>query len=336
MSDSASSRLVRPLIATGAVAAGTYAGLSAARWWHRRTLSPPNMISPALDWDSRTLETDDGRSHCYVRPGSGPPMVFLHSFNAVGSSFEMKPIAEHYAATTTRPLYAVDWLGFGRSDRPDCTYTPSLYADQLYQVLTDLVDAPADLVGLSLGCEYAAWMGLQAAPQVRRLALISPTGLTSPRGPSAMSRLALALAGPTGLFDFAFYQLTRRSSLRSYYERQVFLHAEDVPDDLLDYAETTAHAQGAPHAPRHFVEGRLSLHNVAGDVYSRLYRPTLFLTPSTPGPTVQSFDLLPTLLDQNTHHLSHKTTPGGLMPQWDTPTPLFEALDAFLLPETNR
>ncbi len=333
MSNSSSSRFTRTLLTSGAVAVGTYVGLAAARWWQRRALPAPSTIPPALDWDPQTLETERGRSHCYVRPGSGPPIVFLHSFNAAASSFEMKPLAEHYADTTDRPLYAVDWLGFGRSDRPDGPYTPALYADQLYQVLTDLVGAPADLVGLSLGCEYAAWMGLQAAPRVRRLALISPTGLTTPRGPSEAGQLELALTGPTALFELAFYLLTRRSSLRSYYERQVFLDAADVPEALLDYAEITAHAKGAHHAPRHFVEGALYLDNVAGNTYGRLYRPTLLLTPSTPGPTVQSFDLLPTLLDQNAHHLSHKTLPGGLMPQWDAAPSLFDALDPFLAPD---
>lgn len=332
MSDS-SSRLARSLLTTGAAAAGAYAGLAAARWWAQRTLPPPSSIPPALDWETRTLETPLGRSHCYVRPGSGPPLVLLHSFNAAASSFEMKPIAEHYAATTDRPLFAVDWLGFGRSSRPGTAYTPAHYAHQLYQVLTELADAPADLIGLSLGCEYAAWMGLQAAPQVRRLALISPTGLTTPRGPSLAGRFALALAGPTGLFELAFYQLTRRASLRRYYERQVFLDADRVPDALLDYAETMTQVKGAAHAPRRFVDGSLYLDEVVSTIYGRLYRPTLLLTPSRPGPTVQSFDQLPALLDQNPRALSHETVPGGLMPHWETPAPLFVALDAFLDPE---
>lgn len=318
------------LLATGAAAGGAYAGLAAARWWKRRTLPPPSMMPPALDWETRTLETEIGRSHCYVRPGSGTPIVLLHSFNAVASTFEMKPIADHYAETTDRPLYAIDWLGFGRSARPNCTYAPSHYGEQLYHVLTDWTDAPADLIGLSLGCEYAAWMGLQAAPQVRRLALLSPTGLSAPRGPSRMGRLALSMAGPTGLFELAFYRLTRRPTLRTYYEEQVFLDAEAVSDALLDYAEATAQVNGAPYAPRRFVDGSLYLDNVSHEIYGRLYRPTLLLTPSMPGPTVQSFDLLPSLMDQNDRNLSHETVPGGLMPQWETPAPLFVALDDFL------
>ena len=324
------SALTRALLTTGGVAAGTYAGLAAARWWHRRTLPHPSTLPPALSWRTRTLETSHGRSHCYVRPGEGRPIVLLHSFNAVASTFEMKPAAEHLAETTNRPLYAVDWLGFGRSDRPAIDYSPSTYTDQLYQVLTDLVEAPADLVALSLGCEYAAWMALQAAPQVRRLALLSPTGLTAARGPSGPGRIALDLAGRTGAFELFFYRLTRRPSLQQYYGRQVFADPTAIPDVLLDYAESTAHTQGASHAPRHFVQGDLYLDDVADEIYGRLYRPTLLITPEKPGPTIQSFDLLSRLLDRNPRDITHHTVPGGLMPQWEAPDALWSVLDNFL------
>jgi pimeloyl-ACP methyl ester carboxylesterase len=330
-SSDSSFRSPRTLVAAGASLAGLYLGTAAARWWRRRTLPPPAALPPALDWDTRTVETAHGRSHCYVRPGTGPPVVLLHSLNAVASSFEMAPIAEHLAATTDRPLVAVDWLGFGRSDRPALDYTPAVYGDQLYRVLDDLLEGPADLVALSLGCEYAAWMGLQAAPRVRRLVLLSPTGLTDARGPSRAGRLALALSGPTGLFELFFARLTRPSSLRDFYERQVFLAPDAVPDALVEYAATTARAKGGHYAPRHFVQGDLYLPNVDTEIYGRLYRPTLLLTPNTPGPTVQSFDRLPAVLDQNSRDLSHRRLPGGLMPHWDHPDACFEALDDFLL-----
>ena len=321
----------RTALKIGAGTAGAYAGLAAARWWHQRKLPPPVALPPALDWTSRALETEYGRVHAYVRPGTGPPIVLLHSFNAVASTFEMKPIAEHLSTSTDRPLYAVDWLGFGRSDRPALDYRPDLYAHQLYQVLTDgLPDAPADLVALSLGCEYAAWMGLQAAPQVRRLVLVSPTGLTMPRGPSRPGRLALSLAGRTGAFELFYYRLTRRASLRDFYARQVFLDEADVPEALVDYAQVSAHAKGAHHAPRRFVDGSLYVDDVGEEIYGRLYRPTLLLTPETPGPTIPSFDLLPAVLDQNARNLTHRTLPGGLMPHWDAPNTCFEAIHNFL------
>ena len=314
----------------GALLGGAYAGLSALRSRLRRDRRPPLSLPPALDWSTGVLESPWGAVHYYERPGRGVPVVLLHSFNAAASSYEMKPIADHLAETTDRPLYAVDWLGFGRSARNPVSYRPALYRHQLLHLLTDVVDAPADLVGLSLGCEYAAQAGLYAAPHVRRLALLSPTGLSATRGPSLLGRLGLSLAGRTGAFELLFYRLTRPASLRDYYERQVFLDADAVPLDLIDYAHTTAHARGAHHAPRRFVDGSLFLDNVADEVYARLYRPTLLLTPKQPGPTIQQFDRLPHLLNRNSTFLRHTTVPGGLMPHWEAPAPCLDVLDSFL------
>lgn len=326
MSASSSSR--RTALALGTAAAGTYAGLKAACWWQQRQRPPSAVLPPAYDWASRTIETRAGRTHCYVRPGTGPPVVLLHSINATASSAEMKPLAEHLAAATDRPLYALDWIGFGRSARPDLRYTPNVFAQQLYDVL-DSLGAPATLVALSLGCEYAAWVGLRAAPRVRRLVLISPTGLTAPRRLTGAKRLALRAAAQSGVFELLFYRLTRRASLRTFYERQVFPDAP-VPEALVDFAATTAQAKGAHHAPRYFLEGSLFVEQVADNVYSRLYRPTLLLTPTRPGPTIQSFDRLPAVLDANPRALTHRTLPGGLMPHWDQPAPTFAALDSVL------
>ena len=328
MSDSSSP--TRTAVLTGAVLAGAYAGLSAATWAYRNTLPSPLSLPPALDLESRPVETPAGRAQLYVRPGTGPPVLLLHSFNAVASSREMRPIAEHLATTTGRPVYALDWLGFGRSDRGPLTYSPALYRRQLYHVLDKVLPAPADIVALSLGGEYAAQMGLQAAPLVRRLVLIAPTGLSDDRGPSTPGRLGLALADGTGTFEVLYHRLTRRASLRSYYARQIFLDPDAIPDALLDYAEQTAQIRGAYRAPLRFVDGSLFVENVATDVYARLYRPTLLLTPERPEATVQSFERLPALLTHNDRHLAHEPLPGGLLPHWEAPAPFFEALDEFL------
>ena len=331
MSDSSSSSSFRRTALTaGATLAGAYAGLRATTWLYRRNLPSPLSLPPALDLESRPFEAPDGRVQYYVCPGTGPPVVLLHSFNAVASSREMQPIAEHFVATTERPVYALDWLGFGRSDRGQLDYSPALYERQLYHFLAEVPDTPVDLIALSRGGEYAAQTALQAAPMVRRLVLISPTGLGKAKGLSTSGRFGLALAEKTGTFELLYYALTRRSSLRDYYARQIFIDPDAIPESLLDYAEQTAHIRGAHRAPLRFVDGTLSLNDVASSVYARLYRPTLILTPEAPASTVQSFDRLPTLLDQHPRDLSHQSLPGGLLPHWEAPAPFFEVVDDFL------
>ena len=309
--------------ALGAGLAGA-AALSTARWWVQRDLPPPPSLPPAISAPTRTLEVPTGRVNTYLREGTGTPIVLLHSFNAAASPFEIRPIFERLAEATDRPLYALDWLGFGRSARPDIDYRPALYHDQLYRFLRTVVGEPVDLVGLSLSCEYAAHAALQTAPLVRRLALICPTGLSEKRGPSPLGKAGIRLADRIGAFELLFYRLTRRASLRDFYERQVFLDPTALPDELLDYAYVTSHARGAHRAPRRFVDGSLFLDCVIDEVYARLYRPTLVLTPKHPEDTVQGFDRLPALLDARSRDLTHHALPGGLLPHWEAPTPFFD------------
>lgn len=327
---STSSLLRQLLVTSGVTLAGSYAGLIAAQRWRRHTLPPSTELMPALNWMSRSLETPAGRMHYYHRPGHGSPVVLLHNIGSAASIFEMKPIALYLEEETDRPLYAVDWLGFGRSDRPPLSYTPDVYGRQLYQVLTDLVDAPASVVALSLGCEYAAWMGLQAANRIERLVLISPTGFAPPGRRVERRGLAHSVAARSGLFEFIFAHLTQRPSLQDFYECDVFLDPDTVPDSLVDYTTTTSRIRGAHHAPRQFILGRLFLDEVAEEIYGRLYRPTLLVTPATPGPTSQRFDDLSIVLNRNRRYVSHRALPGGLMPHWEAPDAFFDVLTNFL------
>lgn len=318
---------------TLAATAGTAAAISGLRAIVRNGLAAPSTLPPALSAPTRTAALPGGGVNYYHRPGTGRPVVLVHSFNAAASSFELEPVFNHLAETTSRPIYAVDWIGFGRSDRPDIHYTPDLYRSHLFTFIRDIVATPVDLVALSLGCEYAASVALSAAPLIEKVVLINPTGLGPRRGPSALGAAMIKAADATGLFELLFYRLTRAASLQDFYERQVFLRADDVPNALVDYAHVTSHALGAPHAPRRFIEGTLFLDDVATDVYSRLYRPTLVLTPADPARTVQRFDRLPEVLESNTRFLQHHPLPGGLLPHWESGAPhdqCTEAISAFL------
>ena len=333
-----------------AAAAGTAATLDLGRRLYRRTLPPPEALPPALDGAAvRTFEMPEGRVNVYVRPGAGPPVVFVHSFNAAASSREVAPLFEHLATTTRRPLYALDWLGFGRSARPAAAaYGPALYQRQLRSFLATL-DAPADLVALSLGGEHAAAVTLAQAPLVRRLVLVAPTGLgpaDQRRGPAPVGRIMIRLADRLGAFELLFYPLTLRRVLRGFYARQVFRDPTAVPDALVDYAYATTHVRGVHHAPRRFVDGTLyDVDDPVRDLYARLYRPTLLLVPApAPGEAprpdaddpdadaalVQRFDRADALVAAHPRDLRLERLPGGLLPHWEAPQPCFEALRAFL------
>ena len=92
-------------------------------------------LRPAVNGERRSLKVPGfGKVNYYASTaGTGRPLVLTHSINAAGSAYEMKPLWNTYAGT--RPIYALEWPGFGSSDRPDTTYTPELMASALKAVL---------------------------------------------------------------------------------------------------------------------------------------------------------------------------------------------------------
>ncbi len=57
-------------------------------------------------------------------------------------------------------VYAIDLLGFGRSDKPLLSYSTELWRDQVLDFLAEFVDGPAILVGNSIGSLISLMVGL--------------------------------------------------------------------------------------------------------------------------------------------------------------------------------
>lgn len=328
--DADASTGTRTSLAFGAIVAGTVIATRTFNRAQRRDLAAPVDLPPVLNGVVQTLDLMEGTARFYHRPGVGVPIVLLHSLNAAASSAEMLPIYEHLADSTTRPIIAMDWLGFGLSDRPAIRYQPALYLRQLRRLLTERIGGEADVVALSLGGEYAASVAAAFPFLVRRLLVIAPTSLAEEQGAPAWARGVISTADASGAFETFFYRLTRPASLRRFYARQVFLQAQAVPEQLVQHAYTTSHAVGAHHAPRFFVEGSLFLDAAARRAYASLKAPTLFVLPVDAEPTVQSFELLEEVLREAPETVTVERVDAGLMPHWEAPDRFLPLLDDFI------
>lgn len=60
---------------------------------------------------------------------------------------------------TDEQVYAIDLLGFGRSDKPIMSYSTELWRDQVLDFLSEFVDGPAILVGNSIGSLISLMVG---------------------------------------------------------------------------------------------------------------------------------------------------------------------------------
>ena len=231
-----------------------------------RALRPSGKmpLPPALDAELSHLQIPFGKLALYkAGPGEGTPLLLVHSINAAGNSYEVKPLFDHYAAH--RPVYALDLPGYGFSDRNDRIYTPRLMTDAILAAVDDIRrhhgPFPIDVMALSLSCEFLGRAASEHPLSFRSVGLVSPTGFESAMDrqgragatfgkPAVRDIVSFPLWG-RGLFDL----VASRASMRFFLAKT--WGSPKIDEGLLDYDYLTAHQPDAEHVVFSFLSGFL-------------------------------------------------------------------------------
>lgn len=276
------------------------------------------VLPPAVPGTRRALEVGGRKVSYYADGPAGRPLVLIHSINAAGSAYEVKPIYEHYRAQ--RPVRALELPGFGFSDRADAEYVPRVMIDAIKSMLVE-VGEPADVLALSLSSEFAASAALELPQAVRSLALVSPTGFGSLMPRARPGLLAFLRSAP---WNRALYRLlTTRPSIR-YFLRKTW-GGPDIDEGLAEYDFATARQDGARHAPYYFVAGYLFTPEIMS-VYQKLELP-VWLAHGVRGDFV---DYSKEILVDGKPNWSKTVFETGALPHFERPAEFFAAYDAFL------
>lgn len=263
----------------------------------------------------------------YSRPGTGRPIVLLHSINAVASAHEMRPLVQRLKRESRRSLYALEWVGFGHSDRPEISYTPQVMEDQLEHFLGKVVRAQGgcDVIGLSLGATYAAGLARRRPDLIRSLVAIEPAGLGDEPEEigKGWSRLLFTLPG----VQRAFYdRLTTPESLYRFARNHLFTPEFGVPEEYVDHGAETARMEGAARPLDDFLSGRL-FSDEARDAFLHLRQPLLVVHGTVHSRRLESYRELPEL-EARPNVFVHPL-PTGALPHWERPGDLMERIGEF-------
>lgn len=321
-------RLVTPgraafgLAAAAAAAYGVY--LLGAPTGQRR---PVTELSNPLGLRIRYVPWEGCHYAFYARPGEGRPLVFLHSINAVAAAHEMRPLVLRFQRSTERPLYVLEWFGFGHSDRPNVDYTPEMLEDQLEHWLEQVIRPAggADIIALSLGAAYAAAVARRRPDLVNSLVAIEPAGLGD--GPSAIAegwaKLLFTLPG----VQRAFYdRLTTPEALYDFARERLFTPEFGVPEEFVEFGAETARVQGAARPLDEFLGGRLFPKNVR-DAFVRMPQPLLVLHGTVNSRRMEDYTELPAIAARPNATVA--ALPTGALPHWERPGEVVERIEAF-------
>lgn len=291
---------------------------------------PNPSLPPAVNAPRQETTQRAGRVSTYVA-GEGRPMVLVHSINAAGSAYEMRPLFERLR--DRRRVLAPDLPGFGFSDRSVRSYDVRLFVDAVLDVI-DLADelspgVEVDLVALSLAGEFAARAATERAERIRSLTLINPTGFDRNadrlREPGATRELpgflSVLRVGPIG--KPLYRLLTRKGTIRYFLQRTY--GSKQVDEDMVDYDYLTSHQPGAEHAPFAFLSGRLFSRDIRA-VYESLEMP-VFLPHGTKG-DFKDFSGADWIRDRD--NWTERAFDTGALVHYEAPDEFFAAFESFL------
>lgn len=202
--------------------------------------------------------------------GASAPIVFVHGVDAAASGLEWAEVWSR--AVGGRPVYALDLLGFGRSDRPARHYSAAEYRDLLDDFLADVVGRPAVIVASSLSAAFAVAVAARSPGHVAALCLICPTGLQRfARPPTPGQRVLEAFLRLPILGSASFNLLVSRASIAYFLGERSFAAPQRVTETRIGRAYRSAHQAGARYAPAAFLGGALNLD--LRDILPRLTQP---------------------------------------------------------------
>ncbi len=117
-----------------------------------------------------------GHNVYYVKAGEKhsqrPPVLLVHGFGASTDHWR-KNIAE---LLNDFEVYAIDLLGFGRSEKPKLQYGGDLWRDQLRDFITEVIGEKAVLAGNSLGGYASLCVAAQCPDSAAGLVLLNSAG----------------------------------------------------------------------------------------------------------------------------------------------------------------
>ncbi|AFY56096.1 putative hydrolase or acyltransferase of alpha/beta superfamily [Rivularia sp. PCC 7116] len=205
-----------------------------------------------------------GHNVYYVKAGEKhsqrPPLLLVHGFGASTDHWR-KNIAE---LQQDFEVYAIDLLGFGRSEKPKLQYGGDLWRDQLHDFITEVIGEKAVLAGNSLGGYASLCVAAQRPDSAAGLVLLNSAGPFSKEQPTAEPEALQTEIEPDfnqklqnllgdfaksifklPLFQFILFQYIRQPWVIRQTLEKVYLDKSAITDQLIEEIRRPSSDKGA-------------------------------------------------------------------------------------------
>lgn len=112
----------------------------------------------------------------YLKKGSGPALLLLHSPAMGGSKSEWEALIDSLARKYT--VYAPDLPGFGNSAKPEISYSSYLYTSFINDFIENVICEAAVIMASDRSADFSLCAAVFAPKNFKKLVLISPKGFS--------------------------------------------------------------------------------------------------------------------------------------------------------------
>lgn len=163
-------------------------------------------------------------------PLTNIPLIFIHGFGSgIGQWCEnLNPISQQY------PIYALDLLGFGASEKASTEYNVNLWAAQIHEFWRLVIGQPVVIIGHSLGALVALATAAAYPEMTKGLVLLTLPSARKDLLPAYLDPLVGNIEGlfasPLLLGPLFKFVLSRRSIIASFAKFAYFNPEALTPD----------------------------------------------------------------------------------------------------------
>lgn len=222
----------------------------------------PPLLSALEGGEVRYFPTPDGDLF-YKKRGTGPALLLIHGIGVGASSFEFRNVWK--ALSESHTVYALDLLGFGKSDKPAINYTAEAFIGMIADFCRSVIGVgngrgECDVVATSLSAAYVIALSQRDPSLFHRLVLVVPTGIEEMASSVNAGSTACKTLMKTPVMGTSFYNtLASRGAIRKYLADNIYSDPAKVTSEVVDAYYTAAHQPGADNVLPYFLSGYMNI-----------------------------------------------------------------------------
>lgn len=175
----------------------------------------------------------------YTKKGSGSPVLLLHDLTVGSSNYEFHNIINFLAKD--HEVYAIDFLGYGLSDKPNMTFTNYLYVQLISDFIKNIIGKRTDIIATGDSAPVATMACHNDSEFINRMIFINPTELYDlNKIPSKKTKALKILFEVPIIGTYIYNTLTNKKAFEKTFAEKYFYDPYKIQEkDLLAYVEAS-------------------------------------------------------------------------------------------------